>query len=62
MSSFQIVRNKASMGPVQGICFNTGLPDFANRFELPEKLPEPILITEEEVQQKLQELGVHSPT
>ena len=37
-----------------------GLPDFANRFELPDELPEPILITEEEAQQKLQELGVRS--
>ena len=27
------------MGPVQGIRFNSGLPDFANRFELPEELP-----------------------
>ena len=53
MISFQIVGNKASMGPVQGIRFNTGLPDFANRFELPDELPEPILITEEEAQQKL---------
>ena len=46
------------MGPIQGIRFNSGLPDFANRFELPEELPEPILITEEEAQQKLRELGV----
>ena len=46
------------MGPVQGIQFNSGLPDFANRFELPEELPKPILITEEEAQQKLRELGV----
>ena len=49
------------MGPVQGIRSNSGLPDFANRFELPEELPKPILITEEEAQQKLQELGVHFP-
>ena len=41
------------MGPVQGIHFNSGIPDFANRFELPKELPEPILITEEEAQQKL---------
>ena len=46
------------MGPVQGIRFNSGLPDFANRFELPESLPKPILITKEEAQQKLRELGV----
>ena len=46
------------MGPVQGIRFNSGLPDFANRFELPQELPKPILITEEEAQQKLRELGV----
>ena len=46
------------MGPVPGIHFNVGLPEFANRFELPEELPEPILITVE----KLRELGVSSPT
>ena len=46
------------MGPIQGIQFNSGLPNFANRFELPEELPKPILITEEEAQQKLRELGV----
>ena len=50
------------MGPVPGVCFNVGLPKFANRFELPEELPEPILITAEEVQQKLCELGVSLPT
>ena len=50
------------MGPVPGVCFNMGLPEFANRFELPEELPEPILITAEEAQQKLCELGVSFPT
>ena len=49
------------MGPVPGVCFNVGLPEFANRFELPEELPEPILITVEEAQQKLRELGVSFP-
>ena len=46
------------MGPVQGIQFNSGLPDFTSRFKLPEELPKPILITAEEAQQKLRELGV----
>ena len=49
------------MGPVPGVRFNVGLPEFANRFELPEELPEPILITAEEVQKKLRELGVSFP-
>ena len=50
------------MGPVPGVRFNMGLPEFANRFELPEELPELILITAEEAQQKLRELGVSSST
>ena len=49
------------MGPVPGVRFNVGLPEFANRFKLPEELPEPILITAEEAQQKLRELGVSFP-
>ena len=49
------------MGPVPGVCFNVGLPEFANRFKLPEELPEPILITAEEAQKKLRELGVSFP-
>ena len=49
------------MGPVPGVRFNVGLPEFANRFKLPAELPEPILITAEEVQQKLRDLGVSFP-
>ena len=49
------------MGPVPGVHSNVGPPEFANRFELPEELPEPILITAEEAQQKLHELGVSLP-
>ena len=50
------------MSPVPGVHFNVGLPEFTDRFKLPEELPEPILITVEEAQQKLRELGVSSPT
>ncbi len=48
------------MGPVPGVRFNIGLPDFAVRHKLPDELPEPILITAEEAQEKLRELGVNS--
>ncbi len=49
------------MGPNDGVRFNIGLPELAPIHNFPKEIPEPILITEAEAQQKLLEMGVSAP-
>ncbi len=49
------------MGPHEGVRFNFGLPKLAPIHDFPKEIPEPILITEAEAQQKLLEMGVRAP-